>query len=165
MAQGTPIYSSPEQLAGEIHRLTGHSDVFALGIILYEILVGKRPFADIHAIRFDNPVPPELSNRPSRPSWNASASKPSPNRSPIAAPPLNWPRTCRSFSKDERRSAPHPQTESSNPKACVPLTKAMPTTSSICSRDNAISMDSPTASTSGNAALSSQRKLSRSPWG
>ncbi|MBC8351501.1 MAG: protein kinase [Planctomycetes bacterium] len=39
----TPEYASPEQLRG--HRPTTHSDVYALGVVLYELLVGTRPFA------------------------------------------------------------------------------------------------------------------------
>lgn len=39
---GTPMYMSPEQLGAE--ELHGHSDLFSLGVTLYELLAGEVPF-------------------------------------------------------------------------------------------------------------------------
>jgi hypothetical protein len=41
---GSPAYMSPEQLRGDGHQLDGRSDLFSLGVVMYQLLTGRLPF-------------------------------------------------------------------------------------------------------------------------
>jgi len=70
-AIGTPAYMSPEQIRGD-RLLDGRSDVYALGVLFFEMLAGKHPFETLTPMgvavkHITAPVPPILEIKPDLP--------------------------------------------------------------------------------------------------
>ncbi|MCO4763591.1 MAG: protein kinase [Myxococcales bacterium] len=68
---GTPAYMSPEQAAGHDSRTDNRSDIYSLGVMLYEVLALRRPYSgdnsqqQLEATKNVTPLPPSKVSRDS----------------------------------------------------------------------------------------------------
>jgi serine/threonine-protein kinase len=66
---GTPAYMAPEQVDSNNRQLSSKIDIWALGVILYELLTGRTPFPGedrdqiFHKILKEEPISPRTANR------------------------------------------------------------------------------------------------------
>jgi cytoskeletal protein RodZ/predicted Ser/Thr protein kinase len=95
---GTPNYMSPEQVKGK--PVDGRSDIFALGVILYELITGEKPFFGqnittvIYKIVNENPIPPRELDSTIHPGLSYVISK------ALAKSPDERYQTCRELAED-----------------------------------------------------------------
>jgi serine/threonine protein kinase len=97
---GTPSYMSPEQVKGRA--VDGRSDIFSLGVMLYEMITGEKPFPGqnittvIYKIVNEEPVPPRQLNPSVHPGVSAVVMK------ALAKEPETRYQTCREMLEDLR---------------------------------------------------------------
>jgi serine/threonine protein kinase len=97
---GTPSYMSPEQVKGRA--VDGRSDIFSLGVMLYEMITGEKPFPGqsittvIYKIVNEEPVPPRQINPSIHPGISAAVMK------ALAKEPEDRYQTCRELLEDLR---------------------------------------------------------------
>jgi len=107
---GTPVYMSPEQAKGQ--KLDHRSDIYSLGIVLYEALTGQPPFTGgyetvIHQQIFQVPTPPKQLN-PQIPQVLSDLVLKMLEKDPAKRPSLDEVIRGLSGSWEEERGLPHP---------------------------------------------------------
>ncbi len=97
---GTPNYMSPEQVKGR--PVDGRSDIFSLGVILYELVTGEKPFGGqnittvIYKIINENPIAPRELDAAIHPGLSYVTSK------ALAKSPEDRYQSCRELAEDLR---------------------------------------------------------------
>jgi PEGA domain/Protein kinase domain len=97
---GTPSYMSPEQVKGRA--VDGRSDIFSLGVMLYEMITGEKPFPGqsittvIYKIVNEEPVPPRQINPSIHPGISAAVMR------ALAKEPEDRYQSCRELLEDLR---------------------------------------------------------------
>jgi len=114
---GTPSYMSPEQVKGKV--VDGRSDIFSLGVLLYEMVTGEKPFPGqnittvIYKIVNEEPVAPRQLDPSIHPGLNAIILK------ALVKEPAQRYQHCRDLIEDLRNYRSLVNLE--NPSATLPL--------------------------------------------
>jgi eukaryotic-like serine/threonine-protein kinase len=129
---GTPSYMSPEQVKGRA--VDGRSDIFSLGVMLYEMVTGEKPFPGqnittvIYKIVNEEPVPPRQIDPSIHPGISAVVMK------ALAKEPEQRYQSCREMLEDLRNyravaSSGNPQAtavlSTNSPSSTLPLNAMM----------------------------------------
>jgi eukaryotic-like serine/threonine-protein kinase len=115
---GTPSYMSPEQVKGRA--VDGRSDIFSLGVMLYEMITGEKPFPGesittvIYKIVNEEPVPPRQINPSIHPGISAAVMR------ALAKEPEERYQSCRELLEDLRSYRAFAGTEG-NPRSTMVL--------------------------------------------
>jgi hypothetical protein len=125
---GTPSYMSPEQVKGR--SVDGRSDIFSLGVMLYELVTGEKPFPGqnittvIYKIVHENPVPPRQVDPAIHPGISSIIMK------ALEKEPDQRYQTCNEFLKDLRNYRSM-SAVTGNPGSTMPIGGVSPATTVI----------------------------------
>jgi len=125
---GTPSYMSPEQVKGR--SVDGRSDIFSLGVMLYEMVTGEKPFPGqnittvIYKIVHENPVPPRQVDSAIHPGISSIIMK------ALEKEPEQRYQSCKEFF-DDLRNYRSLSPAAGNPDSTMPLTPASPTSTVV----------------------------------
>ena len=112
---GTPSYMSPEQVKGRA--VDGRTDIFSLGVMLYEMITGEKPFPGesittvIYKIVNEEPVPPRTIDPTIHPGISAAVMR------ALAKEPEDRHQSCHEFLEDLRN---YRNVAEGNPRATIP---------------------------------------------